>query len=149
MKVLSGCKNPYEDHEVLSIVTPRILALNLVNYDYRDLARLAIAGPKALLRLWLETAPPEEEVQALATALALSGINPGIPSLEPPCREVTAMNSHSYQLEGVDKDFLEMLRLLKRAARNRYKAREILKAWWSELREIRHELEAYLDIHTE
>jgi hypothetical protein len=42
-----------------------------------------------------------------------------------------------------------MVKLLARAARNRQKAYEILKPWWDELKEIEHELEAYLYVYTD
>ena len=153
IELLSSCRNPYEEHELAGLVIPRILAHRLIEYDYTDLTEQATEEPRAIFRLWLETSPSEEEVQALAAALTVSGINPGIPALETPCKEAISTaegtDTHSYEFEGVDKDFLEMIRLLNEAAKNRHKAYEILKPWWNELKEIKHELEAYLDVYTD
>jgi len=101
--------------------------------------------------LWLEMDLTKEEVQALATALMASEVNPGNLALKAPCKEIISstdlIDQRSLRFEGVDRDFLDMIRLLNEAAKNRRNAREILKPWWNELKEIKHELDAYLDLY--
>ena len=148
MEILSTCTNPYEDHELTNTIIPRILAHRLTKYNYTQLVEKVVEKPKAILNLWLDTNPEKNEIQALATALKIARIDIENSLLETGCREESSTlyntNKYSYELEGVDKDFLKMIELLNEAAKNRQKAHQILRPWWNELKEIEQELEAYL-----
>ena len=148
IEILSSCTNPYEDHELVNIVIPRILAHRLTRYNYTYFVKQLIEKPKAVFDLWLKTNPEKNDIQALATALKIVRIDVESSLLEIGCREEPSIldntSRYSYEFEGVDKDFLRMIELLSKAARNRQKAYEILKPWWDELKEIEYELDAYL-----
>jgi hypothetical protein len=146
VELLSHCINPYSEREILDIIVPRLLAHRLVAYNYARLVETLLHKPEAALSLWMSTNLREEEVQALAVALEGASVGSDIGLPKPKCSTVSnpAYDSSAYMLEEVDKNFLEMKRILDMAARNADRTHEILKPWWSELGKIRDELEAYL-----
>ncbi len=154
VKLLSRCTNPYGDFELVNIIVPRILAYRLTSYNYQDLVNNLMESPRRIYRLWLETQPPKDELHALATALHLAGVTAfeEIKALENACREVTSKeaggNTSKYILEGVDKHFIRMLEILRKAATNRHAYREVLKPWWNELKDIESEVVAFIELHS-
>ncbi|RLG85815.1 MAG: hypothetical protein DRO39_04690 [Thermoprotei archaeon] len=149
IEILSSCRNPYNTYELVNIIIPRILAHRLTRYSYTYLVKQVMREPKAVFSIWLETSPEESEIKALAIALKDTGLDIGRSTLEKGCREEQetpdSFNRYSYEFEGVDRNFLKMIELLNEAARNKQKAYDILKPWWNELKEIKYELEAYLE----
>ena len=153
VEILSSCTNPYEDYELINIVIPRILAHRLTRYNYTHLVEQLIKIPEAVFDFWLETNPEKNEIQALATALKITRIDVKNKLLKTSCREelriINDVNEYRYEFEGADRDFLKMIELLNKAAKNRQEAYKVLKPWWNELKEIKYELEAYLHIYHE
>ncbi len=152
VQTLSQCTSPYTPHSVAYIIAPRILAHRLTSYDYRYLAQNLEQNPLNTFKLWLETRPPRNEARALTAALytlGLENIARGI-GVEEECRQVLATGNTTTQghiLEGVDKYYMEMLGILRRAVESGENYQEYLKPWWNEIREIMDEIEALIELY--
>lgn len=149
IELLSKCRNPYNNYDLVSIVVPRILAYRLVYYKYTHLVKQVLVDYNKIFDLWFNARPrpSKSEVQALVYALKAVNMDPGmnIDVCVNECNHVSIGSSkQNYVLEGVDEEYLQMIRLLQKAARNREKAREILAPWWDILEEIKDDVEAYL-----
>lgn len=139
-------------YEITRICLPRILASRLTIYDYREVVDKALDSLDELVRLWIKTNPSREEFISLSNTLYLIGLKPNKYGLEytikPVVREFKEVRKTSvrYVLEGVDKNYLEMIRVLRRVVENPAKKREILSPWWSEVKDLKEiELLEYVD----
>ncbi|WFO74932.1 hypothetical protein J4526_07620 [Desulfurococcaceae archaeon MEX13E-LK6-19] len=154
VELLSQCITPPgESDQLLHVVVPRILAKRLNDYDYDYVVKKSLNNLYRLVKLWLNTNPSLRERTALSTGFTLLGINPVDYGLEKTCKEVKTIESEGITsrepvLEGVDKDFTEMTRILKKVARNPSRARDILAPWWNEIEPILNELEAYIILYS-
>ncbi|OYT55492.1 MAG: hypothetical protein B6U76_05820, partial [Desulfurococcales archaeon ex4484_217_2] len=52
--------------------------------------------------------------------------------------------SQEIKLEGVDSNFLKMIKILEEIIRNPEKLKEILAPWWNEIEPILDDLKAYI-----
>ncbi len=152
IKYLSSCVNLYEDFEVINIVIPRILAYRLYHYNYHHLVNSVIGKSMNIFKLWLKMGPPETELRALTTALNIANIAVDeVTALGYTCREITSKEAEDkikYILEGVDKHFIGMIQILRKAVRNKHKYREVLKPWWNELKDLEDEVIAFIELYS-
>ncbi|OYT57305.1 MAG: hypothetical protein B6U76_01420, partial [Desulfurococcales archaeon ex4484_217_2] len=52
--------------------------------------------------------------------------------------------SQEIKLEGVDSNFLKMIKILEEIIRNPEKLKEILAPWWNEIKPVLDDLRAYI-----
>ncbi len=150
IELLSQCKIIWEkyDYQLINIFIPRILAKELIEYGFNHVVKEAMTDFSNLMNLWLKRKPSRKTRKALATALVLIGINPEKYGLEkitckPEIKPITNI-SQEIKLEGVDSNFLKMIKILEEIIRNPEKLKEILAPWWNEIEPILDDLKAYI-----
>ena len=150
IELLSQCKILWEkyDYQLINIFMPRILAKELIEYGFNHVVKEAMTDFSNLMNLWLKRKPSRKTRKALATALVLIGINPEKYGLEkitckPEIKPITNI-SQEIKLEGVDSNFLKMIKILEEIIRNPEKLKEILAPWWNEIEPILDDLKAYI-----
>ena len=150
IELLSQCKILWEkyDYQLINIFIPRILAKELIEYGFNHVVKEAMTDFSNLMNLWLKRKPSRKTRKALATALVLIGINPEKYGLEkitckPEIKPITNM-SQEIKLEGVDSNFLKMIKILEEIIRNPEKLKEILAPWWNEIKPVLDDLRAYI-----
>ncbi len=150
IETLSKCKNPYNEYELLYTIVPRIVARRLTSYDYGKLVGIVRKGKTHIFRLWLNANPSGKERLVMATLLNRLGIDPGF-EIHEACSDLLTLDvqgKFALGHEGVDRGYVRMVEILKRAAKNRDRAYEILGEWWDQLRDLKPEIEAYLELHS-
>lgn len=127
-------------HDLMYVVIPRLLAYRLVNYDYREIVEESISDNKKLIELWLNTKPSNSWVIALSNAFKIIGLNPlNYGLVDTGFTIEKTSNGYRYlfiYINEVDDKYIEMMRILRRAVENRDRIEQILREWWSEIRNL-------------
>ena len=146
--IFPGCGAEYE---LANTILPRIIAKRLIGYDYGYVVRTVVGSFRKLIQLWLDAKPSNAERLALTVGLSALSLNPVEYGLEKPSRPLEVMErritSQDVEFEGIDAQFLEMVRVLEEVARNPSRKREILAPWWDEVRYVLDDLEAYIELY--
>jgi len=142
--------NESYEYELVNTILPRILARRLINYNYSYIVNESVNNFHRLVTLWLNTEPTLEDRKALAIGFIFLNIDPLEYGLEKPNEALKETEIEKYPqvvLEGVDKEFIEMTKILEKAAENPSRLRDILAPWWNEIEPILDDLEAYITVY--
>ena len=142
--------NESYEYELVNTILPRILARRLINYNYSYIVNESVNNFHRLVTLWLNTEPTLEERKALAIGFMFLNIDPLEYGLEEPYEALKETEFEKYPqvvLEGVDKEFIGMIKILEKVAENPSRLRDILAPWWNEIEPILDDLEAYITVY--
>ena len=151
IKLLSKYMVPREisEHDLANIYIPRILAKNLISYNFSKVVKEAKSNFNNLVILWLKSNPNKILKTALSVALSAIGLSPETYGLEKQKHNVRTITTSGIigkeiAFEGVDSNYLEMKKMLEKAAKEPNNVRKTLSPWWKEIEPIADHLEAYI-----
>ncbi|MEM4722982.1 MAG: hypothetical protein QXJ42_04220 [Desulfurococcaceae archaeon] len=127
-------------YDLTNVIIPRLIAYRLVEYDYKNVVEESISNYLNIFKMWLNTKPTGKWIRALSNAFKIINVNPidlGLPDTGSIIEKTSYRDRYVFiHLNEVDGKYIEMIKILRKAAENRDRVEEILSEWWSEIKDL-------------